>query len=345
MNQHQQTIAIPMQFIGPVKINSKELTGEFNVPMATFETPLWPSCNRGAKVSRLTSGITAIIIKDNMTRSIVLQAPNVNIAQNIVSELDVRFEEIRLVANKSSRFANLQELHSQIVGNLIYLRISMGTQDASGHNMTTIAAEKILNWLLAEYPQLKYISISANYCTDKKVSAVNGILGRGKYVIAEINIPRNIVKDVLKTTPEQIVELNIKKNLIGGILAGSLRSANAHFANMLLAIYLATGQDAANIIEGSQGIVHTEVVDQDLYFSVTLPNIIVGSVGNGKNLPFVQENFKNISCNNLDLKIDAKKLAIIIAASVLCGELSLLAAQTNPGELVRTHIDLERAKL
>lgn len=340
MKNTHQTVPIPMQFIGPVKINSLELTGEFNVPMATFETPLWPSCNRGAKVSRLTAGITAVILKDNMTRSIVLQAPNVNVAQNIVSELDTRFDEIRLIADKCSKFANLQEWQSQIVGNLIYLRISMATKDASGHNMATIAAENVLNWLLEQYSQLKYISISANYCTDKKVSAVNGILGRGKYVVAEINIPRNIVVDVLNTTPEQIVELNIKKNLIGGILAGSLRSANAHFANMLLAVYLATGQDVANIIEGSQGIVHAEVVNQDLYFSVTLPNIIVGTVGNGKNLPFVQENFKNMGCSN----IDARKLAIIIAASVLCGELSLLAAQTNPGELVRTHIDLERSK-
>ena len=147
-----------------------------------------------------------------------------------------------------------------------------------------------------------------------------------------------MVKDTLNSTPEKIVELNIKKNLIGGVLAGSLRSANAHFANMLLAIYLATGQDAANIVEGSQGIVHTEVVEENLYFSVTLPNLIVGTIGNGKNLAFVQENFKNIGCNNLN----ARKLAIIVAAGVLCGELSLLAAQTNPGELMRTHCNFER---
>lgn len=339
MLQDTQLISIPMQFIGPVKIQSQELTGEFKVPMATFEIPLWPSCNRGAKISRLTAGITAVILKDNMTRSIVLQAPDVNVAQKIVLELDTRFDEIKLIADKCSRFANLQEWQSQIVGNLIYLRISISTKDASGHNMATIAAENILNWLLKEYPQLKYISISANYCTDKKVSAVNGILGRGKYVIAEINVPKDVVVNILKTTPEQIVELNIKKNLIGGILAGSLRSANAHFANMLLAVYLATGQDVANIIEGSQGIVHAEVVDGNLYFSVTLPNIIVGTVGNGKNLPFAKENLENIGCSN----IDARKLAIIIAASVLCGELSLLAAQTNSGELMRTHINLERS--
>ena len=329
---------IPMEFIGPIKINSQELTGEFNVPMATFETPLWPSCNRGAKVSRLTAGISVVIVKDNMTRSIVLQALNASSAENVVADLRTRLNEVSSIASKNSRHVDLQEWHDQIVGNLIYLRFSFSTKDASGHNMATLAAENILNWLIVEYPQLKYVSISANYCTDKKVSAVNGILGRGKYVIAELNIPRSVVKDTLNSTPEKIVELNIKKNLIGGVLAGSLRSANAHFANMLLAIYLATGQDAANIVEGSQGIVHTEVVEENLYFSVTLPNLIVGTIGNGKNLAFVQENFKNIGCNNLN----ARKLAIIVAAGVLCGELSLLAAQTNPGELMRTHCNFER---
>ena len=332
---------IPMELIGPVKISSQELTGEFKVPMATFETPLWPSCNRGAKVSQLTSqGISVVIIKDNMTRSILLQALNASSAENVLVELKNRFQEISDVAAKNSKFVNLQEWHEQIVGNLIYLRFSFDTKDASGHNMATLAAENILNWLMLEYPQLKYVSISGNYCTDKKVSAVNGILGRGKYIVAEINIPRDIVVNILNSTPEKITELNIKKNLIGGILAGSLRSANAHFANMLLAIYLATGQDAANIIEGSQGIVHAEVVEGDLYFSVTLPNLIVGTVGNGKDLPFVQTNFKNIGCDNLN----SRKLAIIVASGVLCGELSLLAAQTNPGELMRAHCNFERSK-
>lgn len=329
---------IPMQFIGPIKINSEDLSGEFKLPMATFETPLWASCNRGAKVSRLAGGINAIICKDNMTRSIVLQAPSANSAYDMVTQIYARTTEITAIVKQSSRFATFQEIQHQIIGNLIYLRIVINSNEASGHNMATIVAENILNWLLKEYPELKYKSISANYCTDKKVSAVNGILGRGKYLIAEIKIPFQIVKEVLKTTPDKIVDLHIKKNLLGSILAGSVRTANAHFANMLLASYLATGQDAANIVEGSQGIVHCELINEDLYFSVTLPNIIVGTIGNGKNLPFVLENLKQIGCPNLN----AKKLSIIIASGVLCGELSLLAAQTNPGELVNTHISLER---
>lgn len=329
---------IPMQFIGPIKIRSEDLSGEFKLPMATFETPLWPSCNRGAKVSRLAGGINAVICKDNMTRSIVLQAPSANSAYDIVTQIYARSIEISTIVKQSSRFAIFQEIQHQIIGKLIYLRIAINSNEASGHNMATIVAENILNWLLKEYPELKYQSISGNYCTDKKVSAVNGILGRGKYLIAEIQIPFKIVAEVLKTTPEKIVNLHIKKNLLGSILAGSVRTANAHFANMLLASYLATGQDAANIVEGSQGIVHCELINEDLYFSVTLPNMIVGSIGNGKNLPFVLENINQIGCPNLN----ARKLSIIIASAVLCGELSLLAAQTNSGELVNTHLSLER---
>lgn len=333
--------AVPMQLIGPVKISSQLLSGEFKVPMATFESPVWPSCNRGAKLSRLVEkGVQVSLIKDIMTRSILLQAPTADFAQQVIIQIKDRIMEINKVATNNSRFISLQEWHEQLVGNLIYLRFSFNTKDAAGHNMSTLASEQILNWLLIEYPPLKYISISSNYCTDKKNSAVNGILGRGKHVIAEMNIPRELVIDVLNSTPEQIVDLNIKKNLIGSILAGSVRSANAHFANMLLAIYLATGQDAANIIEGSQGIVHAEIVNkQDLYFSVTLPNIIIGTVGNGKELSFVQNNFKTIFGN---IDVTAPKLAVIVAATVLCGELSLLAAQTNPGELMHTHCMFER---
>ena len=149
---------------------------------------------------------------------------------------------------------------------------------------------------MQQYPKLKYISVSGNYCVDKKNSAVNSILGRGKYVIAETLIPAKICKNQLHTTPQNIVNLNIKKNLLGSIISGGINTANAHFANMLLAIFLATGQDAANIVEGSQGITHAEMRGDDLYFSVTLPNIIVGTIGNGKDFDFVKQNLETLKC-------------------------------------------------
>lgn len=342
MSEYDNVAGVPMRTIGPMK-----LIGDFecsvDVPLATYESPLWPSTNRGAKISRLAGGIKATVVQDFMTRSVVVEAKDAILAVKFIQDLQLRFEELSEVVGQTSRFARLKSWHHQIVGNLVYLRFQMSTGDASGHNMVTGAAEGLLNWILTQYPELNYVSISANYCTDKKVSAVNGILGRGKYVVAEIIISRDLCNDVLKTTPEKIVDLNIKKNLIGTMLAGGLRSANAHFANILLGLYLATGQDAANIIEGSQGIVHTELRGDDLYFSVTLPNLIMGSIGSGKHLDFAKHNLEKLGCfEDKEPGKGAQRLAVITAGAVLCGELSLLAAQTNQGELMRTHFDMER---
>lgn len=332
-----------MKTVGPVKIVGPVVNEEVKVPLATFESPLWPSTNRGARVSRLSGGIYAEVLHECMTRSIVLQAPNLAYASKIAANFDSHENEIAEVVMKTSRFAKLQDWNVRIVGNLIYIRFALLTGEASGHNMTTKAADAILTWLLDKYSQLQYVSISANFCIDKKVSAVNSILGRGKYVIAEIVIPKEICQQRLRAEPAEIVNLHIKKNLLGSIIAGSLQSANAHFANILLAFYLATGQDAANIIEGSQGIVHTELQGEDLYFSVTLPNVIVGTIGNGKHIDFVKDNLALLGCNDdQNNGNNARRLAVIIAATVLCGELSLLAAQTNQGELVNSHIRLER---
>jgi len=334
-----------MRSVGPLKIISTEITGEVSVPMATFETPLWPSTSRGAKVSCLAGGIHAVVVDDGMTRSVVVEAPSITAAYDLVNNLKLREAEIAALVATTSRFAKFKKLHFQIIGNLIYIRLAIYTGDASGHNMVTSAAEKLLTWIIEQYPQIKYVSISANFCTDKKVSAVNAILGRGKYVVADLLVSKEICHEILRSTPAKIVELHIKKNLIGTMLAGGLRSANAHFANMLLAVFLATGQDAANIIEGSQGIVHAEVRGEDLYFSVSLTNLIVGTVGNGKDLDFTKHNLELLGCNTqAEPGYNARRLAIIIAATVLCGELSLLAAQTNPGELMRTHLTMERAK-
>jgi len=344
MKQHKVTAApIPMRTIGPLKITGPVLDELVKVPLATYETPLWNSVGRGARVSTLTEGIKATLIDERMSRSILLEANDAEAALEALQSLQTRHAEIQDVVSRSSRFAQLLDVHSQIVANMLYLRFEFFTGDASGHNMVTHAADHIIPWILAEYPALRYTSISGNYCSDKKATAVNGILGRGKNLVTEITIPRDVCMRRLKTTPEKVVDLNIKKNLIGTLIAGGLRSANAHYANMLLAFYLATGQDAANIIEGSQGVVHAEVREDNLYFSCTLPNLIMGSVGNGKGLGFVEENLTLLGCKADRAPGDnARRLAAICAATVLCGELSLLSAQTNPGELMEAHLKLER---
>lgn len=340
----QEYAQIPLQWIGPIKISGPEIADEVEVPLATFESPLWPSVERGAACTRQAGGIRSAIVDDRMTRSVLVEATDVLASAELAAEIRRAKDEIARVTCATSRHLKFVDIHIESCANLIYIRLEMQTGDASGHNMLTKAADKLLSWLLAKYPALRYVSISGNYCTDKKVSAVNGILGRGKAVICDVLISKRLVAKYLKTTPDAIVQLHIKKNLIGSILAGSIRSANAHFANMLLAIYLATGQDAANIVEGSQGIVHAEVRNGDLYFSVTLPNIIVGCVGSGKELPFVQANLERLGCKKeRGVGMNARRLAHIVGATCLCGELSLLASQTNPGELVSTHMRLERS--
>lgn len=337
-----QTV-IPTKIVGPIKIVTPKGAFETKVPLATFEKPLWLSVNRGARVTKVAGGIKTTIINDCMTRSVLLQAKSAIAALKVSQSLTRKRAQLEKIVIKNSKFARLKDCHVQIVADLIYIRFSFTTGNAAGHNMASKAAEVLQNWLLKQYPELEYISISGNYCVDKKNSAVNGILGRGKYVIAESLISGKTCKELLRTTPEKITQLNIKKNLLGSMVAGGIRTANAHFANMLLAFYLATGQDAANIVEGSQGFTYTEVRGNNLYFTVTLPNIIVGTVGNGKELGFVKKNLELLGCLNQS-DFDAKRLASIVAATVLCGELSLLAALTNPRELMRCHLAVERKR-
>ena len=337
---------IPMQFIGPLKLSGSTIEGEYEVPLATYETPLWPSVNRGARVSmKCEGGIRCTVVDERMTRSVLFEAPDAESALQALVRIKSEMSTLQEVVGGTSRFARLIDLHSQIAGNLLFIRFEFTTGDASGHNMCTQAAEALINHILQAYPPLQYGSISGNFCSDKKATAVNGILGRGKNVVAELLIPEKICRRYLKTDPEKVVQLNIRKNLIGTMLAGGLRSANAHFANMLLGFYLATGQDAANIVEGSQGFTMADVRGNDLYFSVTIPNLIMGTVGNGKGLDFVLENMRRMG---LDVAREpgenSRRLACLCAASVLCGELSLLAAQTNPGELMAAHRRIERGQ-
>lgn len=336
--------AVPTRVIGP--LHFKALNGlhfkaqdqAIEVPLSTFETTLFPSVSRGAKVSRLTENLTVTLLSDGMTRSLLLESDSVAASQAIVQYLKTHLPEIQeTVVAKHSKHTQLLKVDEAMVGNLLYLRFYFSTGKAAGHNMTTFAVDQIAEHLLTVFSDVKYLSLSGNYCTDKKVSAVNRLLGRGKHVIAEIFVPREIVVKDLKSTPEAMVDLHIKKNLIGSIISGGLLSGNAHYANMLLATYLATGQDVANIVEGSQGITHLEVKDDGLYMSVNIPNVIVGTVGHGKT--DFQERFAMMGCTGPH---GAEKLALIIGGVVLAGELSLLAALTNQHELVKSHQTFER---
>ncbi|MEV0253816.1 hydroxymethylglutaryl-CoA reductase [Streptomyces sp. NPDC018029] len=344
MTETHAIAGVPMRWVGPLRISGNVATTETQVPLATYETPLWPSVGRGAKVSMLAeNGIVATLVDERMTRSVLVEATDAQTAYVAARAIDARIDELREVVRGCSRFAQLINIRHEINANLLFIRFEFTTGDASGHNMATLASDALLKHLLDTIPGIAYGSISGNYCTDKKATAINGILGRGKNVVTELLIPRDVVTDVLHTTAAKVVQLNIRKNMLGTLLAGGIRSANAHYANMLLGFYLATGQDAANIVEGSQGVTMAEDRDGDLYFACTLPNLIVGTVGNGKGIEFVETNLARLGCRvEREPGENARRLAVIAAATVLCGELSLLAAQTNPGELMRAHVQLER---
>ena len=340
----QFTTQIPSRIVGPFHFKAlnglsfKEVNQSIKVPLATYETTLFPSVSRGAKLSRLTENLTSTLLSDGMTRSLMIESSSVDESLNVVRYLKNNIPTIQKdIVSKHSKYAQLLKVDEALVGTLLYLRFYFSTGNASGHNMSTFAVDQIAEHLLTLFNNVKYLSLSGNYCTDKKVSAVNRLLGRGKHVISEIYIPRKIVETDLKSTPEAMVDLHIKKNLIGSIISGGLLSGNAHYANMLLATYLATGQDAANIVEGSQGITHCEVKDNGLYMSVNIPNVIVGTVGHGKS--DFQDRFEMMGCTGPH---GSEKLALIIGGVVLAGELSLLAALTNQHELVKSHQAFER---
>jgi hydroxymethylglutaryl-CoA reductase (NADPH) len=346
MNEQFTTTPIPTRWVGPMTFSQVFTLGlpsdisETKVPLATLETTLFYSVQRGARVMKAAGGLISTLISDTMTRSITLQTPSAQTAEKISRFVKTNLQQIQQdVVEKQSRYARLQTIDVYQVANLIYLRIAIFSDNASGHNMVTLIADGVGDYLLSKFPEAQYVSVSGNMCVDKKVSVINAIKGRGKHLIAELTIPRELVINLLKTTPEKIVDLNIKKNLLGSIMAGSIHSANAHYANMLLAIYLATGQDVANIVEGSQGITFAEVRDTNLYFSVTIPNIIVGTIGNGKNeSPFV-DRLKEMGCEGSN---GSQRLAHLVGATVWAGELSLLAALTNPHELMKAHTAIER---
>jgi hydroxymethylglutaryl-CoA reductase (NADPH) len=331
---------VPTKIIGPVRFSYNNVIDEAFVPIATFEKPLWHSTKRGMQLTH-KSPINVCVIADVMTRSILLEASNISSAMDCRNWIENSRSEISEKVEQSSNFAKLSAIHIENIGRILFVRLSMETGNAAGHNITTKAADAVADLIISSCKNISYVSISGNYCTDKKNSSVNGILGRGKNVTAEIMVQRSVCELVLKTTPEKIVDLNMKKNFLGSIIAGSVRSANAHFANIISAIYLATGQDVANVVEASQGITFAEMQNENLYFSVTIPNIIVGTVGNGKNLEFAKKNMALMKCLPED-NMSSKRLSAIIASAVLCSEISLMAAQTNAGELMRSHIFLER---
>lgn len=330
-------VQIPVGVAGPLLINGNEANGEFYVPLATSEGALVASINRGCSAIRASGGVNAHIIHDQMTRAPAIKTKSSTEALKVKAWFEDNFSELKEIAESTTSHGKLLKIDPIFVaGSYVYPRFVYSTGDSMGMNMVTIATEKILNKMTEETNAI-HIALSGNVCVDKKPASINVIEGRGKSLVADIIIPEEIVEKKLKTTADAIVEVNTAKNLIGSAMAGSM-AYNAHYANMIAAIFLATGQDAAHVSEGSLGITTAENRDGDLYFSVNMPDVPIATVGGGTSLATASEGL-----NILGVKGNggARKFGEIIISTVLAGELSLMGALAA-GHLARAHQQLAR---
>ena len=329
---------VPLGYAGPVKISGEYANGEFIVPLATTEGALIASIGRGMSVINAAGGSRTRVFGDYMTRAPVLRVRDLEHACQTIQWIDAHEEEIKAAVAGTTSHGKLAKIEKFPMGRGLYLRFSFETGDAMGMNMATIASEAACR-LIEEATGAVLVSVSGNMCSDKKPAAINMIGGRGKTVIAEALIPADIVEAKLHATAQAIVETNVRKNLIGSSMAGTL-GANAHAANMVAAFYIATGQDPAQVVGGSMTLTDCEDVDGNLYISVRMPAVELGTVGGGTSLPCQSEALEIMGCKGNG---KARKLAEILSVTVLAGELSTLAAQAA-GHLGKAHAELGRGK-
>uniref|UniRef100_A0A8C6X642 3-hydroxy-3-methylglutaryl coenzyme A reductase n=1 Tax=Naja naja TaxID=35670 RepID=A0A8C6X642_NAJNA len=339
---------IPVGVAGPLLLDKKE----FQVPMATTEGCLVASTNRGCRAICLSGGASSRILADGMTRGPVVRLPTACQSAEVKAWLETPegFKIIKDAFDSTSRFARLQRLHIALAGRNLYIRFQSKTGDAMGMNMISKGTEKALTRLQEEFLDLHIVAISGNYCTDKKPAAINWIEGRGKSVVCEAVIPQKVVKEVLKSTTEAMIEVNVNKNLVGSAMAGSVGGYNAHAANIVTAMYIACGQDAAQNITSSNCITlmeSTGPTNEDLYISCTMPSIEIGTVGGGTNLLPQQACLQMLGVQGASADNpgeNARQLAKIVCATVMAGELSLMAALAE-GHLVKSHMIHNRSKI
>jgi len=290
-------------------------------------------------------------LKDAITRAPCVRLPSAMRAAALklwVSQAD-HYRELESAFNSTTNFGRLAGIEATVAGRNVYLRFSCMSGDAMGMNMVSKGCLKAIEVLEREFPDLILIAISGNMCTDKKPAAINWILGRGKSIVVEAVVSEVVVKSVLKSSVHDMVETNRQKNLIGSAMAGSVGGFNAHAANIVTAVYLATGQDPAQNVESSNCLTLMELADdgKSLHVSVTMPSVEVGTVGGGTHLPAqagcleicgVRGASKGPGTQPGD---NARKLAQIVGGAVLAGELSLIAALAA-NHLVKSHMEHNR---
>ncbi len=336
---------IPIGVAGPLKINGEHAVGEYYVPLATTEGALVASVSRGCKAITLSGGAHAYVLSDHMTRAPLFRLPNAARAIEFIDWIKENFDRIKEVAESGTRHGRLIDITPFMIGNNVWLRFKFKTGDAMGMNMVTIATDRACRYIIENFTDADLIALSGNMCTDKKPTYINILMGRGKTVVAEAVLKKDVVENTLKTTVDEMINVNIRKNMLGTSYAGGL-GANAHAANIVAAIFIATGQDVAQVVESSIAYTWMEKTGEgDLYASVTLPSLEVGTVGGGTRLPTQFEALKllGVAGSGDPPGSNAVKFAEIVASTVLAGEINLVAA-IAAGHLARAHERLGRGK-
>ncbi|EON67336.1 3-hydroxy-3-methylglutaryl-CoA reductase [Coniosporium apollinis CBS 100218] len=336
---------LPLGVAGPLLIDGQN----YFLPMATTEGVLVASTSRGCKAINAGGGAITVLTGDGMTRGPCVGFETLARAGAAKVWLDSEDGQrtMKNAFNSTSRFARLQTMKTAIAGTYVYIRFKTTTGDAMGMNMISKGVEHALHVMSTEagFDDMAIISVSGNYCTDKKPAAINWIDGRGKSVVAEAIIPKDVVQSVLKSNVDALVELNMSKNLIGSAMAGSIGGFNAHAANIVTAIFLATGQDPAQNVESCNCITVMKNLHGNLQISVSMPSIEVGTIGGGTLLEPQSAMLDLLGVKGAhptNPGDNARQLARIVAAAVLAGELSLCSALAA-GHLVKAHMSHNRS--
>ena len=337
-------VQVPVGVAGPLKVKGEYADASYYIPLATTEGALVASVNRGCGAITRAGGAGVRILRNGMTRAPVFSTRDILHSRAVKDFVDGNRDALAAAAAETTSHGELTGAMAFVTGTTVHVRLEFDTKDAMGMNMVTIASEKVAD-LIEERTGARLIALSGNLCTDKKPAAVNGILGRGKSVVAGIDIPDDLVAEIFKTDAATLAEVNYRKNLLGSARAGSL-GFNAHAANVIAAIFIACGQDPAHVVEGSGTFTTVERQEgEGVYVAVTIPALQLGTVGGGTGLDTQKEclSLLGVAGGGTPPGAHAKKFAEIVAAAVLAGELSLLGA-LGAGHLARAHRTLGRGK-
>lgn len=341
-------VSLPVGLSGPILVKGNSANGEYYAPIATTEGALVASINRGAKVLTQSGGVKVISEYKGMTRAPLFRCKNIESVSKFKKWFRKNFNKIKIVGDKTDKFLKVKEYDIYSNGKNVWVRFVFDTSDAMGMNMAVIATKSMCEYIEKEFKKIRTIAISGNLCVDKKPAALNLIKQRGWYIEAEAIISKNLIEKNLKSSIEQIYEVNKNKIWVGGQMSGAL-GFNAHTANMIAGVFIATGQDPSHVVEGSLSSTNIEVQGDELYVHVFIPSLNIGTVGGGTGLAN-QKEYTELLLSNTNSKIHEKKntnktqkYAEILAAIIMAGELSLHAAFASK-TFVKAHSDLGRGK-